>query len=85
MATLMEKLDRQAKKLVDILDGQLEQPVAKILSGEVFTYDANIHPAAQIEAVEPAKQAAPAIPSAYEPKPAKRETASVPVLRKANS
>jgi hypothetical protein len=38
MKSLLEKLDRKAKRLLDNMDSQLQQPAVQILSGDVFTH-----------------------------------------------
>jgi hypothetical protein len=39
MKSLLEKLDRKAKHLLDNMDSHLQQPTVQILTGDVFTHD----------------------------------------------
>jgi hypothetical protein len=39
MMNLFRKLDRMAERWIDTLDGDLNQPVVRAITGEVFTHD----------------------------------------------
>lgn len=43
MKNFIEKLDRQLGRWIDTMDGQLQEPVVRAITGEVFTHGTNGH------------------------------------------
>ena len=39
----MKSFLKTLERLVDIIDGEMQQPIVKVLTGEVFTHDATSH------------------------------------------
>lgn len=38
METFLEKLDRQLGRMIEAMDGQLQEPIVRTVTGEVYTH-----------------------------------------------
>ncbi|HEX2621696.1 MAG TPA: hypothetical protein VHL11_16175 [Phototrophicaceae bacterium] len=87
MLQKLSKLDRMAERWLNTLDGQIQEPVLQIMSGEVFTHGTTSDHSVQTEVVYTSTQEQPTQPPStplrnpnYQPE-AKRPA----TLRKANA
>jgi hypothetical protein len=56
MKTLLEKLDRRAGRWLSAMDSELQQPLVRVITGEVFTHGAS--PNGHIDREQSVQQAA---------------------------
>jgi hypothetical protein len=77
MNKLLEKLDRVAGSWLNVMDEQLQQPIADTLSGEVFMTE--IRPQRVAESQPVSTMLPPAVPA---PKPAVKQPSHPPMVLK---
>ncbi len=56
MKTLLEKLDRKAGRWLNAMDSKLQQPLVRVITGEVFTH--GVSPNGHSDREQPVQQAA---------------------------
>jgi hypothetical protein len=79
---LVDMLEREADRLVNIVDNQFQDTTMRVITGEVFTHDSTAHVQTCEEQPEQPIAVQPARPLA-EPRPANKQPLRQPTLQQA--